>query len=54
MTTAKNVVFIGLQLENFCLVGGVGGIFLGQGGGGGRLSTILTGRGELPPIHPVG
>ena len=54
MTTAKNVVFIGLQLENFCLVGGGGGDFSRSGGRGGRMSKFLTGRGELPPIHPVG
>ena len=40
MSTAKNAVFIGLQLENCCLVGV---IFLG----GARMSKFWAGRGTL-------
>ena len=36
MTAAKNIVFIGLYLENSCLVSGeLTGFFSGGGGGGG-------------------
>ena len=45
MPTAKNAVFIGLQLEKCCLVGV---IFLG----GGRMSKFWAGRSTLQYKNP--
>ena len=68
MTKAKNAVFIGLQLENCCLVGGgwllvggikvwwgestVEGIFLAAGGGGGWGTSKFLTGGGIPLIIP--
>ena len=62
MTTAKNEVFIGLQLENCYLVEGeltfgggqglLGGDFLG-GGGMSKFSAVGGGGGGLSPFFPV-
>ena len=61
MTTVKNDVFVGLQLENFHLVRGKltwgdykyillgGGIFLGGGVGGEWANFLLVGG--TPPIQ---
>ena len=56
MTTAKNPVFIGLYLENCCLVGDqllAGEIKFGGGYLLGGMSKFLAGRGDSTPIPPV-
>ena len=53
MAAAKNSVFIGLYLENYCLVvgGQYGEIFLGWEG----MRKFLAGvGGDSPPFPPVG
>ena len=55
MTTAKNPVFIGLYLENCCLVGDqllAGEIKFGGGYLLGGMSKFLAGRGGLHPYSP--